>query len=247
MKSFCEKSVEKLASAATRKRVVILQSNYIPWKGYFDLIRMADEFIIFDTAQYTKRDWRNRNLIKTAHGVKWLTIPVVVKDRYFQRIQDTEISDSSWTRRHWNALQHCYARTAYFADYKDRFESLYLGCKEKYLSQINYRFLAAICEMLDIHHRFTWSTSCPEVNGKTERLVEWCKHAGATEYWSGPSARSYVDERMFTEAGIALRWVDYSDYPQYRQLYPPFEHRVSVVDLLFNEGPNAKCYMKAFP
>src|ERR1700752_5103705 len=112
---------------ADARRVAILQSNYIPWKGYFDLIHMVDEFILFDTAQYTRRDWRNRNRIKTHAGPAWVTIPVVVKGRYEQTIQDTEISDTSWNERHWKTLLHNYARAAHFDDYRDSFEELYLG------------------------------------------------------------------------------------------------------------------------
>lgn len=228
------------------KRVAILQSNYIPWKGYFDLIHSVDEFILFDTAQYTRRDWRNRNKIKTPQGVIWLTIPVVVKGRYFQAIQDTEISDRRWAEEHWKTIHHSYARAPHFAAYKDRLEALYLGCQEKHLSRVNYRLLREICAILGIATKFSWSSDYPEVEGKTERLVEWCKQAGAAEYLSGPAARDYIDERLFTEAGIALRWMDYSGYPEYRQLYPPFEHGVSILDLLFNEGPDATRYMKTF-
>src|SRR4051794_2136586 len=127
------------------KRVAILQSNYIPWKGYFDLIKQVDEFILFDTAQYTRRDWRNRNRIKTSNGVIWLTIPVEVKGRYTQSIQDTRISDPRWAENHWRTLLHSYARSAHFADYKGVFERLYLDCEEPFLSQVNYRFIKAIC------------------------------------------------------------------------------------------------------
>lgn len=245
MTNSCEPCVGGVTAAARTKRVAILQSNYIPWKGYFDLIRRVDEFILFDTVQYTRRDWRNRNLIKGPHGAAWLTIPVQVKGRYLQSIQDIETSDPHWQQTHWKTLQHNYARAPHFADYKDRIEELYLGCDENRLSRINHRFLVGICEMLGIRHNFKWASEYPEVDGKTERLVEWCKQAGATEYWSGPAAKDYIDEKLFAEAGIRLYWMDYSGYPEYRQLYPPFEHKVSILDLIFNEGPDALRYMKS--
>jgi len=231
---------------ATVRRIAVSQSNYIPWKGYFDFIHSVDEFILFDTAQYTRRDWRNRNRIKTHVGPAWLTIPVVVKGRYEQTIQDTEISDTSWNERHWKTLLHNYARAAHFDDYRDSFEELYLGCEEKLLSQINYRFLVGICEMLGIKTDFSWSAEHPQINGKTERIVEWCKLLKATEYVTGPAAKGYIEEDLFAKAGIELRYMDYSGYPEYRQLYPPFEHAVSIVDLIFNEGPDAPRYMKSF-
>jgi WbqC-like protein family len=226
--------------------VAILQSNYIPWKGYFDVINMVDEFILFDSAQYTRRDWRNRNRIKTRTGPAWLTIPVVVKGRYLQAIQETEIEDPSWNEHHWKTLVHNYARATHFGAYRDRFEELYLDCKETLLSQINYRFLVGICEILGIKTRFSWSAEYPEIEGKTERLVGWCKQLKATEYLSGPAAKGYIDESLFVEAGIALRYMDYSGYPEYAQLYPPFDHTISIIDLIFNEGPNATRYMKSF-
>jgi hypothetical protein len=233
-------------TAVNIRRVAISQSNYIPWKGYFDVINMVDEFIIFDTAQYTRRDWRNRNRIKTPAGPAWLTIPVVVKGRYQQTIQDTEISDMSWNERHWKTLVHNYARAAHFDAYRDCFEELYLGCREKLLTQINYRFLTRICEMLGIKTHLSSSVECPEVEGRTKRIVEWCKLLNATEYLTGPTAKGYVDEGLFAKAGIGLRYMDYSGYAEYRQLYPPFEHAVSILDLIFNEGPDAPLYMKSF-
>jgi WbqC-like protein family len=231
---------------ATVRRVGVSQSNYIPWKGYLDFIHSVDEFILFDTAQYTRRDWRNRNRIKTHAGPAWLTIPVVVKGRYQQTIQDTEISDPSWKERHWKTLLHNYARAAHFDDYRDSFEELYLGCQEKLLSQINYRFLVRICEMLGIKTHLSWSVEYPLIRGKTERIVEWCKLLNATHYLTGPTAKAYIDQGLFAKAGIELRYMDYSGYPEYRQLYPPFEHAVSIVDLIFNEGPDAPRYMKSF-
>jgi hypothetical protein len=231
---------------AYTKKVAILQSNYIPWKGYFDLIHSVDEFVLFDTAQYTRRDWRNRNRIKTPAGLAWLTIPVVVKGRYLQTVQETEVSDPSWAEQHWKTLKHSYARAPYFDQYRGHFEGLYLGCEEKLLSQINYRFLTEICEILGIKTRLSWSAQYRQIEGKTERLVAWCKELKAVEYLSGPAARDYIDQRVFDEAGVKLQYFDYSGYPEYKQLYPPFDHAVSIVDLIFNEGPNATRFMKSF-
>ncbi len=228
------------------KKLAILQSNYIPWKGYFDLINLVDEFILLDDMQYTRRDWRNRNKIKTPAGLSWLTIPVKVKNNYFQKIKDTVISDPQWNRRHWQSIVHNYARAKYFPTYRALFEDLYLTSDERSLSQINHRFLVAICEILGIKTRLSWSMDYQLAEGKTERLVDLCKQAGATEYISGPSAKDYIDEELFRREGIALRYMDYSDYPLYEQLFPPFEHAVSVIDLIFNVGPEASRYMKSF-
>jgi hypothetical protein len=228
------------------KRVAIVQSNYIPWKGYFDLINSVDEFILFDDAQYTRRDWRNRNKIKAPKGLMWLTIPVENKGKYIQKIKDTVVSDSGWNRRHWNSIAHNYSKAKCFRDYKELFEKLYLGSKENFLSQINHRFIISICEVLSIETKISWSMNYKLIGGKTERLIDLCKQAGATEYISGPSAKGYIDEELFGQEGITLKYMDYSGYPEYNQLFPPFEHRVSIIDLIFNEGPYAKLYMKNF-
>ncbi|HVZ95255.1 MAG TPA: WbqC family protein, partial [Chitinophagaceae bacterium] len=130
------------------KKLLITQSNYIPWKGYFDAINSVDEFVIYDDMQYTKRDWRNRNKIKTANGLQWLTIPVEVKGKYLQKIKDTKISSSKWNKEHWNAVKINYATASFFKQYKDFFEALYLNCNKAYLSEINFLFLTAICNLL---------------------------------------------------------------------------------------------------
>lgn len=222
------------------KSIAIVQSNYIPWKGYFDLIASVDEFVLYDDMQYTRRDWRNRNRIKTAQGVQWLTIPVEVKGKYHQKICETQVSDLNWGREHWKTLCHNYARAEYFPTYEPLFENLYLNYHEQFLSQINYRFLLAICQTLGIHTKLTWSADYSLAEGKTERLLDICRQAKAQRYVSGPSAQGYLDEAMFQAAGIEVVWKNYSGYSTYRQLFGAFEHSVSVVDLLFNEGPNIR-------
>lgn len=227
------------------KRIAILQSNYIPWKGYFDLINSVDEFILYDTAQFTKNDWRNRNRIKTPRGVAWLTIPV--RHDFGQTIQETRVSDPAWSRKHWASLQQNYAGAPHFRDYVPSFESFYRDvAAEEYLSAINYRFLREVCDILQIGTPITWSRDYRLADGRIERLVDLCRQAGADEYLSGPAARSYIEEKPFSDAGIALTFMDYSGYPEYRQLYPPFEHQVSILDLIFNQGPDAQNYLKSF-
>ena len=139
------------------KKVAIVQSNYIPWKGYFDLINSVDEFILFDDMQYTKRDWRNRNKIKTDKGLIWLTIPVQVKGKYYQKIKDTQTSDLNWKQDHWKSITHNYLRSRYFDKYQNIFETLYLNYEEKYLSQINYQFIVNICKIFGIKTKISWS------------------------------------------------------------------------------------------
>lgn len=207
---------------------------------------MVDEFIIYDDMQYTRRDWRNRNMIKTREGVKWLTIPVEVKNKYFQKIRETKISESDWGEKHWNTIVHNYSKAKYFNEYKNIFQSLYLNNKEIYLSRVNYEFLRAVCDILDIKTKMTWSDEFVLLEERTERLVDICKKAGATDYYSGPAAKAYMNEELFEKENIKVHYFDYSGYPVYNQLHGEFTHAVSIIDLIFNEGPNATKYMKSF-
>lgn len=228
------------------KKVAILQSNYIPWKGYFDLINRVDEFVLYDDMQYTRRDWRNRNKIKTQNGTAWLTIPVEVKGKYSQIIRDTKISEKNWNTKHWKTILQAYSKAAYFKEYKDFFEDAYLNATEMYLSEVNMRLITAVNQILGISTPIKWSHDFDLVEGKTERLLGLCKSLEATTYISGPAAKDYLDESIFLRDGISVEWMDYSGYPEYTQLFPPFEHGVTVLDLIFNEGPSAINFMKSF-
>jgi len=228
------------------RKVAVLQSNYIPWKGYFDLINMVDEFILYDDVQYTRRDWRNRNLIKTPRGTEWLSIPVEVKGKYSQSIKDTKICDKNWGKKHYASLVHNYSKSRFFKEYKDFLEYHYLECSDSYLSEINFRFITATCELLGITTKITWSGEYRSVTGKNENLVELCKQAGADIYLSGPSARNYLSEQVFNNRGISVEWMDYTGYREHQQLYPPFVHTVAILDLILNEGNNSATFLKSF-
>jgi hypothetical protein len=222
-----------------QKRVAIVQSSYIPWKGYFDLIRAADEFILLDDVQFTKRDWRSRNRIKTKDGLAWLTIPVHTKGKYLQTIAETTVSDPGWAERHWLTIRGAYARAPHFDAYAAPIEAVYAAPPSDRLSEINHAFIVAICRALGITTPVTWSSEYHPAPGRNERLVDLCVKSGATEYLSGPAARDYIDHDAFGAAGVSVLFADYDGYPEYPQPYPPFEHFVSALDLLFCTGPRA--------
>jgi hypothetical protein len=227
-----------------QKRVAIVQSSYIPWKGYFDLIRTCDEFILLDDVQFTRRDWRSRNRIKTKDGPAWLTIPVQNKGRYFQPINGVTVSDPRWGERHWETIRSSYARTPFFDEYAPRLEPLFRNPVSTRLSDINHAFIAAICHLLGIETRISWSTDYQAGDGRNERLIDLCRQTGASEYLSGPNAAGYLDLAAFAASGIEVRFADYRDYPEYPQPHPPFDHAVSALDLLFCTGPRALAHMK---
>ena len=224
------------------KTVVILQSNYIPWKGYFDLINDADLFIFHDDLQYTKNDWRNRNKIKMPKGAEWLTIPVGTKER--RLICEVEIKDSSWQMKHWNMIKQHYGKCLHFTRYLAFFEDTYLGRQWTNLSVLNQHLIQMISsDLLNLQTEFSDSREYDLSSQKLERLLELVTKAGADRYVSGPAAMNYIDSSCFVAAGIELVWKDYSGYPEYPQHFPPFEHGVSILDLLFNVGPDAAWYI----
>lgn len=227
-------------------KALITQSNYIPWKGYFDAIRMVDVVVFYDDALYTKRDWRNRNLIKTKQGLKWLTIPVEyssrVKDR--KKINEVKTVNNEWRLKHWAAIHNSYMRAKHFDNFCNQIRMLYLTCDTSHLCEINYHFLNSIMRLLDINTEVRYSSEFLLRGGKTTKLVNICKELGATDYYTGPAARNYLDEEEFIVNNINVHYFDFSGYPEYPQLYPPFNHGVTILDLLFNTGPDFMNYLK---
>ncbi len=226
-------------------KCVILQPSYIPWRGYFDQIRQADTFIFYDDVKYDKNGWRNRNRIKTRDGSQWLTIPVLTKgiEENHTPIHDVQINwAQNWNRKHWNALQLSYSKAPYFQRYQDVLAPFY----ERYdthLAEFTIDLTIAISGLLGIQNTtFLRSSEIQGITGtKTDRLMQILAKVGATSYLSGPSARDYLEPELFTSAGIELSFIIY-DYPEYDQLYPPFESQVSILDLLFMKGPQALDY-----
>lgn len=225
-------------------KALITQSNYIPWKGYFDNIAEADVFVVYDDMQYTKRDWRNRNKIKANNGTKWLSIPVEVKGKYFQKINETKVSDPMWSKKHLDTLKGIYAKAPFFKASKDWLENLYMTCNSEWLTEINVHFIQAINTYLGIETTIKDSRDFTLEEGKTEKLVGICNQLGATDYITGPAAKAYMEEELFTKDQINIIYSDYSGYSEYDQLYPPFEHGVTMLDVIFHAGTDAKRYLK---
>src|SRR6266550_3181033 len=190
-------------------RLAIIQSCYIPWKGFFDLVGRTDLYVVLDGAQYVKRHWHNRNRIMTPNGPIWLTIPVATKSRFF--------ADEA------PALKALYEA----AERLDR------------LTDVNTLFLQALMNRLDIPTKMVRDGEFAPQGKQTARLLDICRKAGASSYLSGPSARDYFEEASFAAADIAVEWMSYGPYPVYPQRGPAFDHAVSVIDLLFAVGPAA--------
>lgn len=204
------------------------------------MIRSVDLYILYDDVQYTKRDWRNRNKIKTANGLKWLTIPVNVKGKYLQKIKDTTVSDKRWRTKHLSTIRESYRKSKYFEEVYPLVENLYKTANYNTISEINFHFITGICTYLNIGTKIVFSSDFDLTEDKkTDRLVNICTQAGATEYISGPLAKDYIELEKFKSNNIKLTWMNYDNYPEYSQLHGDFVHKVSILDLLFNCGKDS--------
>jgi len=223
-------------------RVAVIQSNYLPWKGYFDIIHDVDLFIFYDQVQFTKNDWRNRNKIKVPGGTSWLSIPV--GSGIDRLICDVELPDRRWAVKHWRSLQQYYSKAPHFGRYREFFEHVYLEREWATLSELNQFLIRRIArDFLGVTTEFRDAAGFSLQGDRQERLLDLLQQAGARSYLSGPAARGYIDEQAFTRAGIDLHYQDYAGYPEYEQFFPPFDHCVTVLDLLFHVGPRAPWYI----
>jgi WbqC-like protein family len=226
-------------------QIAIIQSCYVPWRGFFDLIGRCDEYVIFDRAQYVRRHWHNRNRIKRPTGVTWLTIPVISKGRYEQPIDEVEI-EKPWAEKHWRALELAYRRAPFFQSLAPTVRSWYERADQaKRLTEVNGLFLCEIATLLGLGTRIVRDTAYPMRGTGTERLLTIVRAAGADRYLSGPSAKAYLDESAFAGSGVRVEWMSYEGYPEYPQLHGSFQPAVSVLDLLFSVGPDAPRYLRA--
>lgn len=223
-------------------RVAILQSSYIPWKGFFDIIHDVDEFIFLDCVQFTTRDWRSRNRIKSAKGLQWLSVPV--GSNTSRLIQDVAIPDPSWQASHWKSIQHVYAKSPGYKHWQPLLEDLYLGTTWDNLSTMNQSMTRRIAtEALGITTRFVDATSYAPQGAKQELILDLVRKSGATLYVSGPAAKAYIEPARFDDIGVELVYKEYGGYPEYTQPLPPFEHAVSIVDLLMCTGEEAPLHI----
>lgn len=227
-------------------KIAISQSNYIPWKGYFDMIATVDTFVLYDDMQYTRRDWRNRNKIVTPNGLIWLTIPVEVKGRYFQKINETKVAGSDWATRHIKTLALNYKKSEYFERIFPMVEKWYHEAGQyELLTDINRMFLLYICEYLNIKTKIVSSSEYEIRGSKSDALISVLKQIPKSDtYVSGPSAKAYLDVDLFKQQGIKVEWIDYCGYAPYSQISNNFEHGVSILDMIFNLGSATVKYLK---
>jgi len=214
------------------------------------MIAEADELILLESVQYTRRDWRNRNQIKTPTGLQWLTIPVEVKGRFLQTIDETQIADSGWAENHIRLLEANYRRADAFQDTAPwLFKCLNQAAASSLLTDVNAQLLEHTCQFLRIEtaiRRCTDLLPRSDLIGMeaTDRLLNLCVACGATRYVSGPAAKAYMDVEKFARSGIEVIWMDYSGFPEYPQCWGAFQPHVSIVDVLLCCGNRAENYIR---
>ncbi len=221
------------------KTAAIIQTAYLPWKGFFEFVQDVDVFVFYDNVQYSKRGWINRNRIKSPLGTRWITVPVRGSTKF--TIQETEISGNEWIESHCSALKQSYKSSPHWGLVEELIRGL-RTCEAKTISQLNQHMIREICNFLKIDTELICSSEIPQHGRKSERLISILNHLGATRYISGPAAKVYIGNE-FKEAGIELKWKDYSGYPEYGQLHGQFDHEVSVLDLIAMTGNDASKYI----
>ncbi len=230
------------------KKIAIVQSNYVPWLGYFQLIKSVDEFVFLDDVQYTVRDWRNRNKIKTQTGLEWLTVPVVHTSRS-QTIAETTISDKEWTEKHWQKIKQNYSKAVCWQEMSPVIKALFDEVAAfSSLSAVNQLLISRICQILAIDTPLMADSEVIAEAGTysaSERLLELCLQRKADVYVSGPAAQAYLDVELFTRHGIKVEWMSYGPWTAYSQLHGDFTPAVSVLDILLALGPNASQYLNS--
>lgn len=224
---------------------VILQPSYIPWRGFFHQIQKADIFVFYDDVQFDKHGWRNRNRIKTPRGPEWLTIPVHTEGHLGEQASINQVQicwNNNWCEKHLKTLRQHYGKTPFFTKYIQIMESL-LSRRDVLLVDLLVDLTIALSHQLGLQKtEFLRSSSLGITGSKTERLLSILRKLGATHYITGPSAIDYIEKDKFDAAGISIEFMQY-EYPDYTQLYPPFDPHVSILDLLFMKGRDAPYYI----
>ena len=222
----------------------MIQSNYVPWKGYFDIINDVDIFVFYDDVQYTTRDWRNRNMIKPKGTPLWITVPVKNESLRTKKIFEVEIDNTQkWQLKHMKSITLSYSKAPYLKDYMGFIEKIYVDSEWTSLVELNRFVIKGICKLLGITTEFV-NLEDLNIDGNKdgERIIKVCRELNCRFMLNGPSARSFIDQSLFDDAGIEIDYKIYN-YPEYRQMGQPFEHKVSILDLLFNTGKEAPYYI----
>lgn len=220
-------------------KAAISQPTYLPWIGYFDLIDQVDTFVILDSVQFEKRSWQQRNRIKTLKGLQWITVPVAVRGKQGQRIDEAEIQEPDFGENHLRTIELNYRRAPHFETYFSEFSRVFTDSRSSSsVVDLNLRLIRWFLQALGIPAQILRSSEMHQSGKRTELLANILQSLGATEYLSPFGSADYLLGEMNTmsDRGIEVTFQHY-EHPEYSQLFPPFQPYASVLDLLLNEGP----------
>ncbi|MCF6220824.1 MAG: WbqC family protein [Robiginitomaculum sp.] len=229
-----------------KKSIAIMQPVYLPWLGYFEQMALCDEFMFLDDVQYTKQDWRNRNRIRTKDGWMWLTIPIK-RSKLGQRLNETQINHQlNWRRKHLAALEMNYKPCRYYTEITQLYEAI-LSTSPDRLIDLTIPLIITFARYMSIETEFTRSSDLTlNANDKQSRVLELCNLRGADIFYTGPSARDYMENDVFAKASVKAVFQNYQ-HPVYNQHFQGFESHMSIIDLLMNHGPNAREILLSSP
>lgn len=218
------------------RTIGILQPGYLPWLGFFEQIYKSDVFVIYDDVQYDKEGWRNRNRIKTANGIQWLTVPVYVKLSESPLIMDVRIDNKdNWRKKHFNSIKMSYSKSPFFKEYINIFEEAY-STHWDLIVDIDMFFILKLADCLGMGDKKIVRSSTLGISGdRDNRLISICKELGADTFYEGAAGKNYIDVDYFARNGVKVEFQEYR-HPIYKQLYGDFVPYLSVIDLLFNHG-----------
>ena len=226
-----------------KKKIAIIQPNYIPWIGYFKIIKNVDEFIFLDDVQYTKRDWRNRNFINSEKGKIMLSIPVKSKNKYLQKINDTECTSNEWKKDHLNKIRTSYKNYPYFNEIFEILNKSYYKTNSTNLLVNLYNILFELMDFLQIRTNISFSKDMPSNKKKLERMIEICKYKKADILLNGPAGKDYIDENQIISNKLSLEYMNYENYNyDVKNKKYKFIDKLSIVDLLMNYGKNSQSF-----
>ena len=212
---------------------VISQSNYIPWKGYFQMIAKADIFVFYDNVSFTSRDWRSRNKIFTKDGELWLTIPV--GSNRGKNIDEVDLPNGKWKTKHLESIKRAYSKFPYYEDVKEIIDPIFFERAVDNLSLFNQKLIKSFCKYLEIDTKFYNASDLGIDGNRVEKLIKICKKLGADTYISGPAAKNYI-KNEFDDSGINLQWMEYGPFEEYEQNGSEFSHYVSIIDTIARLG-----------
>jgi hypothetical protein len=223
--------------------VSIHQPQYIPWAGYIYKILMSDVFVLFDTVQYPMgKGFANRNQIKTVNGPLLLTIPVGRRGEKLS-FREIPIADSMWRKKHWGTINNAYKSAPYFDLIVDDLKCLYER-EWNNLVDFNEAILVMCLDFMKISTKIVRASSI-DIDHTYESplpyIISICKALEGDEYLTGKGAGSlrYIEPEAFQKEGLKLCSYEFIG-AQYKQIGSDFLPDLSILDMLFNHGSEAR-------